>query len=107
MHLKLRQARVWSASPHLLSRRHGAAPGAAELGMQGVQLHIHFLTTVFVINFPVINFPKILMNIISLHTHILETSAAPAHNFASHSIFQDDTENKSVMTPRWPISFFG
>ena len=45
--------------------------------MHGVQLHTHFLTTVFVIDFLVINFPKILMNIISLQIHILETSAAP------------------------------
>ena len=47
--------------------------GAAELGVQGVQLHTHYLLLPLI---KTIHFPKIFMNITSLHTHILEASAA-------------------------------
>ena len=48
--------------------------GAAEPGVQGVQLHTTFFLLPLMKN---IHFPKNLMNITSLHKHILEASAAP------------------------------
>ena len=51
-------------------------PGATESDMQGVQLHTHFLTAVFGRDR---SFPKNMMNITSLHTYILEASAAPGN----------------------------
>ena len=45
----------------------------AGVGEPGVQLHIHNLLLPLIKN---IHFPKSFMNITSLHTHILEASAA-------------------------------
>ena len=52
-------------------------PGAAEPGVQGVQLHTHYLLLPLI---KTIHFSKKIMNITSLHTHILEASADPEND---------------------------
>ena len=51
--------------------------GAAELGVQGVQLHTHYLLLPLI---KTIHFPKFFMNITSLHSHILQASVAPEND---------------------------
>ena len=51
--------------------------GAAEPGVQGVQLHTHYLLLPLI---KIIHFPKKFVNVTSLHTHISEASAAPEND---------------------------